>query len=144
MNLRLARLESNEEATRGVLYVHGRIRLATLEDPWKGNKQNVSCIPTGHYTCKRGKFPKNGETFQVMNVPGRDAILFHVANTSDDVTGCIGLGLGFSDRGDRLEIHSSQLAMKRFLQILSGIDSFTIDIVDLCFTPLKLEGPKIL
>jgi hypothetical protein len=144
MILRLARLESNKDAVRGVLYVDGRIRFATLEDPWNENKIAASCVPTGRYICKRVQSPKFGNTFEVTGVPGRSKILFHAGNTSDDTTGCILLGLGFTDRADRLEVHSSRMAMKRFLLRLESLNSFILDIVDLCFSAEPLQGPKIL
>ena len=64
----------------------------TVEEEWQGNKPRVSCIPTGVYLCHRTWYHGGGyETFEVMDVPGRSRILFHVANTENDLEGCLGI-----------------------------------------------------
>jgi hypothetical protein len=63
----------------------------TLELPWKDNQRRVSCIPEGEYLVQ--KMPPTAkrkyEYFHVLNVPGRDAILFHPGNYTRQILGCI-------------------------------------------------------
>jgi hypothetical protein len=63
----------------------------TLELPWKDNQRRVSCIPEGEYLVM--KMPPTTkrpyEFFRVLNVPGRDAILFHPGNYTRQILGCI-------------------------------------------------------
>ncbi|RKZ67308.1 MAG: hypothetical protein DRQ48_09910, partial [Gammaproteobacteria bacterium] len=52
----------------------------TIERPWLDNEENISCIPTGVYTCKRTMSPKFGLVYEIMDVEDRTHILFHAAN----------------------------------------------------------------
>ena len=65
----------------------------SIELPWRDNKRRVSCIPEGNYKCVPHKSPHLGRTFHVIDVPGRDGILIHVANyvagKKIDLLGCI-------------------------------------------------------
>jgi hypothetical protein len=110
----------------------------TLELPWKDNKQELSCIPTGTYTVVRHISPRWGTCFWVKDVPGRTHILFHAGNYAGsknpktgtpDTLGCILPGVGFSDfDGDGLvEVTSSGNTMKKLLQILP--DEFELKII---------------
>ena len=70
----------------------------TIERPWLTNTPKVSCIPAGLYPLTRRFFNKGGyEALEVGSVVARNDILIHVANTMNDVEGCIGVGsmLGF-------------------------------------------------
>ena len=71
----------------------------TCEDNWRMNETNRSCIPVGSYFCAPVQSPHHGETFEVLNVPGRSHILFHKGNTHEDTKGCIVIGeqFGFID-----------------------------------------------
>jgi len=82
----------NKHGTFGILsqFIDEKIPFAvTLEKPWKNNEKNNSCIPPGIYYCSRFPSSKFGDTFEVINVYNRDAILFHWGNLSDDTEGCI-------------------------------------------------------
>jgi hypothetical protein len=114
---------------------------STIEDDWLDNKPNVSCIPTGGYVCKRGFFHKGGyETFEITDVPDRSRILFHIANTEEDVQGCIGLGLTFGtlhkkdeDTGGwrhKISVTSSRIAFNKFMQEMEDVDEFVLNIID--------------
>lgn len=58
----------------------------TLERPWKDNASNVSCIPSGIYTCRPYSSPKYPDVYEVTNVPKRDHILFHSGNRVGTLT----------------------------------------------------------
>ena len=103
----------------------------TVEEVWANNAKGKSCIPIGTYTLKRDRFPKHGEAFEVCNVPNRTAILIHVANTIDDIEGCIGPGeaLGFVDQ--KWAVVQSAKAYQRFMEHMRGTDEATFSIVNL-------------
>jgi hypothetical protein len=94
MALILTRTEVTPDGVFGVLKLPNGQVLRTMEDDWKDNQPNESCIPAGVYGLRRTMFHKHHyETFQVMDVDGRDNILIHIANTENDVQGCIGVGM---------------------------------------------------
>ena len=63
------------------------------ERPWRGNKKEISCIPTGTYTCKAYTSKRFGETFEITDVEDRTYILFHVGNFPEkDSHGCLLVG----------------------------------------------------
>ena len=104
-------------------------RCKTLELPWLDNTPGISCIPKGNYTCRRVKSSKFGETFQVCDVPNRQGILFHAGNSAPkDTRGCILLGVGAEVSGGNAYLLSSRPAMKTFMQMLEGVESFDITI----------------
>ena len=68
--------------------------VATLELPWKDNKKEVSCIPSGFYTNVK-QFSSTGHLgkwLEIPNIPGRDNIRFHRGNYPKDTEGCILVG----------------------------------------------------
>lgn len=64
----------------------------TLENPWEDNARNVSCIPDGDYEVVPYSSAKYPHSFEIIDVPGRDAILIHHGNTIKDTLGCILVG----------------------------------------------------
>jgi Family of unknown function (DUF5675) len=115
-------------------------RFCTAEDDWLHNAPSVSCIPSGSYLCRRGHFPKNGEKFQVMDVPNRSTILIHAGNTEEDVMGCIMLGGRFGSlvvadedvpdhpKTTKWAVLESQAAIQTFMALLAGVDIFPLTI----------------
>lgn len=87
----LIRTRMTRRFTRGYLILDGFVR-PTLELPWLDNAKNISCIPTGRYRCEIKRSPRFGLVYEVQEVPGRTDILFHVANRTRDLKGCIALG----------------------------------------------------
>ena len=97
------------------------LELWTIERPWLNNVAFKSCIPAGQYKVKRTNSPRFGpDTWQVQDVPDRTHILFHVANTSADVVGCIGCGLSLY--ADLHGVGNSRKAMAKFDSYLAGLD----------------------
>lgn len=90
--LELIRLESSEEGTIGILKLNKDILCFTLEEKYRENQQNKSCIPTGQYSVEPKYSPHFGNVMKVLNVDGRTEILFHKGNTVEDTDGCILLG----------------------------------------------------
>ena len=126
----LRRIWPTDTSTFGVLIRTGKPFMLTLEQRWDFNKPNGSCIPTGTYTAIRVVSPRFGETFEIANVPGRAAILFHAGNTSEDTEGCILLGRSFGMINGIAGIKDSKLALADFMDSLKGSDEFTIIIQD--------------
>lgn len=77
---------------RGEWLRNGAHLCYTIERPWLKNKQKVSAIPCGAYVVKKRISPKYGHHWHIQDVPGRSYILIHVANTMNDLEGCIGVG----------------------------------------------------
>lgn len=119
------------ESTFGVFIDDRNIPFAvTLELPWKDNQHDVSCIPVGTYTVKRVITPKHGECFEILSVPGRTGILFHIANTFNDLLGCIGVGEKFDPVKGINGIAESTLGYEEFWRKLTGVDTWTLRIID--------------
>jgi hypothetical protein len=135
VQLTLRRLENTPDGVFGKLYIPLRGVLHTMEEDWRNNQRRQSSIPAGTYKIRRTTYYKHGyPTFEVTGVPGRTRILFHPANTEEDVEGCIGLGLKRGklrvpdeDRpGQPLAMKhavlNSQAAFKKFMLYMTGIN----------------------
>ena len=136
MHLILKRGFSNSKVTLGMLQVPGlNTPIYTLEEPWKDNQRNISCIPPGVYRCT----PHNGRKFKgvwrLEGVPNRTAILIHAGNTTRDIEGCILVGLSHGNlrpRGviERLRaVLSSRKALNMLKSHIGSENSFTLTII---------------
>lgn len=110
----------------------GRLgRWHTLENPWRGNRPNVSAIPPGVYTCRRSYYHRGGyPAYEITGVPGRSRILIHAGNTDADTQGCPLIGQRVGVLGGRLAVLSSRDALAEFMAELAGVEEFTLEIVD--------------
>ena len=107
-----------DDETVGVLSIGSKASYLTLEPP------PTKRIPEGIYICQRHVSPKFGETFKLLDVPGRTHIMFHVGNFVSDSDGCILLGRMLSDSA----ISYSKRAMKGFMGALLNVDVFALQI----------------
>jgi len=130
MRVKLIRIERAEDGVFGVLTINGQVVCLTIERPWLDNQKNISCIPAGEYTCKRVDSPKFKETFEVLNVPTRNYILFHAGNTIEDSLGCIIPGSKFGELRGKRAVLESNPAFIEFMTRLDGLDSFQLQIVN--------------
>ncbi len=128
--LRLVRVTEHNNATLGVLCIDDSPEFVTLEDAWRDNERMVSCIPVGRYKVMPRNSPKFGKTWQVMNVPERDHILFHAGNTHKDTNGCILLGMQFSKMDGEPAILASRSAFLQFMGKLSGCLEAELIVID--------------
>ena len=103
-------------------------RWCTVEKEWVDNEKYISCIPEDAYLCERTDSPRFGETFEVVGVPNRFGILFHVANFEENVQGCIGLGTDIGTINDRWAVLNSKDAFREFMEYMEGEDEFILDI----------------
>jgi len=89
----------------GELHIDGQFFCYTIEQPWRENRRFVSCVPVGEYALIPFESTKYGKTFALSNaelnvVPThaeandgeRYACLFHSANWSHQLQGCIAPG----------------------------------------------------
>ncbi|WP_398470726.1 DUF5675 family protein [Tardiphaga sp.] len=125
MKLVLTRLSIQGNAVIGTLGVPGMpLPLWTLEDLPNGNKPNISCIPADDYKCREhgwnGEPVKFKKVWEVRNVPGRSAILFHAGNTEADTRGCILVGMGVQQ--GRLLSSAEAIAQMRWKIGANGFD----------------------
>ena len=119
----------------------GKFIFFTLEEEWKDNLQNESCIPADTYEIRRVKYHRGGfMTYEVMNVPGRSQIKFHPGNTEEDTAGCILLGMKLGvftvpvdeetgqKHAKKLAVLKSRIAFQRFMEYMDGADKATLEI----------------
>lgn len=130
MQMDLIRVGQSEAGTFGVLRI-GQIPFAlTLEQPWRDNQTNISCIPPTEYICRRIHSNKFGETFEVQGVERRSHILFHKGNTMADTQGCILVGEEFSTNQAAPILAASAKGYGEFMAKLTGLDEFTLRILE--------------
>lgn len=99
--------------------------LKTIELPWKDNKSGISCIPSGTYSVKWVDSPRlKKKTYRVLNVQGRDGILFHPANYAYQLKGCIApcLDFGDIDKDGVIDGTNSRTATELFEKFFGGED----------------------
>lgn len=110
--------------TQGGLYIFEGYKVlfhcVTLELPDNGNQQFTSCIPEGVYEVIKIDSPKRGMCFHVTNVPGRDSILIHKGNYTEDTQGCILPGQYFTDINDdgNIDVDESSNTLTQLLVLL--------------------------
>jgi hypothetical protein len=124
--LELIRLEDSPVyGTFGTLKINKETFCVTLEPPDLLNRVSVSSIPAKQYVCRRIISPRYGLTFQVLDVPGRTAILFHGGNTIMDTQGCILLGQYYGKLHvptERRAVLNSGRTFGQFMERLAGVD----------------------
>jgi hypothetical protein len=132
----LYRLRRGDQGTSGILF-YNNFKCQTLELPWKDNKPNESCIPSGSYDVKIRLSPKYGQIYWVTEVPGRSFILIHSGNWAGDrgkgykthVNGCILLGKNRGLLQGQLAVLNSRITIKRFMLKLR-LEPFTFNIYE--------------
>lgn len=95
-HITLVRFLYRDDVTFGVLHMDGMpLNICTVEEPWKDNQRGISCIPKGTYKCTKYNGTINKDVWYIQDVENRKDVLIHIANTTDDIEGCIGVGLSF-------------------------------------------------
>ncbi|OQB10425.1 MAG: hypothetical protein BWY21_00346 [Parcubacteria group bacterium ADurb.Bin216] len=118
----------------GMMLFNGYPELITYELPDLDNKSHISCIPVGIYKCKKvySRTTTGGMkipvTFEIINVPKRTGILFHIGNTAKDTSGCILLGLKLGGPKPYLGISDSSIAFRKFLEMTATWGEFQLHI----------------
>lgn len=115
----LKRIEQTLEATIGVLLVDGEAICWTLEEPWRDNLPDVSCIPTGEYILQLEYSPsKRCELWTIKEVPGRSYVRIHKGNTVDDTQGCPLTGAVPGRIDGRRAVLNSRKAFAEFMSVM--------------------------
>ena len=129
INLLIIRDTFTEESTLGKLFLNGEYFCDTLENPWKNNVRNISCIPDGVYDV-RLRLPRESASrdylhLLVKEVPNRDYILFHRGNTSADTSGCILVG----QTREQDRVNNSRLAMDLVIKEIINLGGENINLI---------------
>ena len=115
--------ESEDNAPMGCfgsIYIDGLFFCNTVEQPWRENRRFVSCVPTGTYKLEDFQSERYGDTLALSN-PDLDVVvyqndategqryacLFHAANWSHQLQGCIAPGKNLAwatDRGHKANL----------------------------------------
>lgn len=108
----------------------GDFQCFTLELPFKGNENGVSCIIPGVYEAFKRNSPTNGRCFELRDVPGRTHIQIHKGNFTRDILGCILVGdsIKFLNGDGIPDITNSFNTMEKLLRMLPG--DLTVQIED--------------
>ena len=129
INLLLIRDTFSKESTLGELFLNGERICDTLENPWKDNQRNISCIPEGVYDVRlrlaRESASRDYLHLLVQDVPNRDWILFHRGNTAKDTSGCILVGLG----SQQDFVDNSRLAMDLLMKEIINLGGTNINLI---------------
>ncbi len=120
----LTRILQTDEATYGVLSSDNYPLCVALELPWLDNQPNSSCIPTGEYSVQQFQSPEHGQVWEIMNVPGRSAILIHEGNFPQNSLGCVLCAQSFS--GQSAAIYNSDVTIELLRNILPAQFTLTI------------------
>jgi len=88
-NFGIFRVANTQHGTFGAYLYEGIPFAVTLEPPWKGNQQDVSCILAGEYIGELVDSPKYGRVYEIKDVPGRTHVLNHWGNKLKNTLGCV-------------------------------------------------------
>ena len=116
----LFRFRMSDQGTQGLWITEG-FSARSLELPWLGNRQNISCIPSGEYECKPHYSRKFGECYLITDVEGRSWILTHAGNLAGDRLkgyrthsyGCVLLGKYFGRLYGQLAVLVSRATIRK-------------------------------
>ena len=84
----LQRTDRKSDRTLGTLTLPDGSEYTSLELPWRGNVNDISCIPAGIYKFMRdtvGRF----QWFKLLDVPKRFNIEMHLGTKPSHTLGCI-------------------------------------------------------
>lgn len=116
----LNRYYQDDKVTLGVFKIDGIDDpiFWTIENAWRDNERNVSCIPSGIYDCVPYSGTQYKDVYMVKNVPDRDAILIHQGNWVKNTQGCILPGLSAGYLKDEKAVVSSTAALNKIKTLL--------------------------
>ena len=96
-NILIVRDTFTDKSITGKLYFNDEFVCYTLENPYLDNQRGISSIPTGLYDVRVRPSEESKSLsyvhLQVIEVPARSYILFHIGNKPKDTNGCILTGL---------------------------------------------------
>lgn len=122
--VRLVRNVVSRQGTVGELFTDDHWIGFCLELPWRDNRRNVSCIPAGAYTLAWRRSPRFGDRLHVLDIEGRDNVMFHPGNRLANTAGCllpgdqVGRGGPRAGYEDEYYVVSSRPALQRLEESL--------------------------
>ena len=129
INLLLIRDTYTKKSTMGQLFLNGELFCDTLENAWKDNQRNISCIPAGTYKVRlrpaRQSATRDYLHLLVQDVPNRDWILVHRGNSAKDTSGCILVGKGT----EQDIVYNSRLAMDLLMKEIITLGGENINLI---------------
>jgi hypothetical protein len=147
----LQRVSENADTTFGV-FIDGSTGFPiclSIENKWRDNKPNVSCVPTGKYACRKVTSSKvkhfnNGMSYRLdmeeMNKVYREPrnyIDIHLGNAHHDTLGCILPVRWFGSVvvGDLQDVEGGLDSSGAFVNLMSHLDGeeeFQLEIKGIC------------
>lgn len=131
----LTRFAETPHGVFGEITLPSGRKLYTVEQHWRNNAQNVSCIPAGIYALRKRVSPKvlriaprYPQAWEVTNVPGRTFIMVHPANRATELEGCISVGLSLTFLDGEWAVGSSQDAYGIFMAELAEAEEHVLRI----------------
>ena len=96
LELKLQRMKNTDRSTQGDLSIDDKHECFTLEDCKRDVKiYGKTCIPAGRYkvVLDYSEKHKKDDWPHILDVPGFDGVRIDIANTAEEVDGCIAVGL---------------------------------------------------
>jgi len=125
--IHLMRFANSKMGTFGELYIKDQFFCYTVERPWLDNAPYKSCIPTGVYDVKLGRYNRGKyDAYEILNVPNRTHIKIHKGNTMDDVVGCIATGNELGCIKRKWAVLNSGFTYIKFMDAMQGIENTSI------------------
>lgn len=93
------------------------------------------CIPAGRYRVIKTHSPHLGyDTPEVLNVPGRTAIRWHIGNKPEDIKGCSAVGESLGPPADW--VAQSKTAFEQLMRVLDSAWSSGEEVFANYFDPI--------
>jgi hypothetical protein len=134
IRLELNTKKRSDKQTLGYMDVYKddvwQFALATLEQDWKNNEKNVSCLPAGFHVVEPHNSEKHPDSFILKGTGDRTFILIHILNFMFQTAGCIGVGLyhAYINDDKYLDLASSTAAMNKLRAVCKNEKVISIQI----------------
>lgn len=133
--LKLYRIVFTPESTQGELCIDGKHECWTLEDfcrkPGEAKVYGKTCIPEGKYriVIKYSNRAKKNWPF-LLDVPGFEGIRIDIANTAEEIEGCIAVGLSRSPNRVGHSLMAWNRLVEKFKQAEANKEEIWIEIIN--------------
>lgn len=127
--VRLERMTGDGKCTPGAVYVDGNFICFSVENTEK-------LYPAGNYTMRLGMTGRTmpdrfeGQAYEVMNVPGRTLIKWHVANAPDELEGCTAPNTNLYGGTLVTTGGASKRATEDFMIAMEGVGEAELEVVE--------------
>ncbi len=132
----LIRFKSSDQGRLG-LFLLDSFEAKTIELPWKDNRPNVSCIPTGLHKCEYRYSRKYKGHYHITGVPNRTWILTHNGVWAGDVekgyrthsAGCVIMGKYHGKYKGQDCVFVSRITLRRLVNFMKK-EPFELEVKD--------------